>query len=138
MSVMIKGVYKGKKRVELTHEQSGTAIITDAPLDNNGEGGSFSPTDLCASSLASCILTTMAIKAELSEMADFSSAHFTCEKVMESNPRRISLIKVSLHLPKSLDERSRKVLEAVGNACPVHHSLSDAVQKEIEYLYDVE
>src|SRR5690606_12104649 len=60
MGVVISGSYRGKKRVELTHEQSGSTIVTDAPLDNNGEGQSFSPTDLCASSLGSCILTVMA------------------------------------------------------------------------------
>lgn len=134
---MIKGTYLGKKRVEMTHEQSGAKIITDAPLDNNGEGQSFSPTDLCASSLAACILTVMAIKAEQNGMADLHGAHFVVEKIMSDSPRKIETVKVEIHLPSSLDERTRKILEAVGETCPVHRSLHTEVQQEISYIYDV-
>ncbi|MCB0328033.1 MAG: OsmC family protein [Bdellovibrionales bacterium] len=137
MGVKISGTYKGQKRVELLHDDSGAKIITDAPKDNNGEGQSFSPTDLCAASLGSCILTTMAIKAEKSGMADLTGSYFKVEKIMVSEPRRIGTIRVELHLPSSLDARQREVLERVGNACPIHKSLHEDVQEEISYLYDV-
>ena len=137
MGVVITGSYRGKKRVELTHEQSGSTIVTDAPLDNNGEGKSFSPTDLCATSLGTCILTVMAIKAEKSGMPDLLGSHFRLEKIMTENPRRIAEVKIEFHLPSWLSERDRKVLEAVAHSCPVHHSLAHEVQKTISFQYDV-
>lgn len=138
MGVVMKGTYQGNKRVEILHEESGATLITDAPKDNQGEGQSFSPTDLCAVSLASCILTTIAIKMEGDGGADLSDSYFTAEKIMSSDPRRIDSIRTTIHLPSALNEKQRVIAERVGRACPVHRSLADHVEQIVEFCFDVE
>lgn len=134
----MSGKYLGNKRVELKHAESGVTILTDAPKDNNGEGRSFSPTDLCAASLAACIVTTMAIKAERDGLADIAGAFFSLEKIMHPEPRRLGAVRIQIHLPRNLDERQRTILERIGKTCPVHRSFSSEVHADVEYLYDVE
>lgn len=138
MGVIMKGTYQGNKRVEILHEESGSTLITDAPKDNQGEGQSFSPTDLCAVSLASCILTTIAIKMEGEGGVDLSHSYFTAEKMMSSDPRRIASIRAAIHLPSALNEKQRVIAERVGRACPVHRSLADHVDQSVEFYFDVE
>lgn len=138
MGVVMKGTYQGNKRVEILHQESGSTLITDAPKDNQGEGQSFSPTDLCAVSLASCILTTIAIKMEGDGGIDLSDSYFTAEKVMSSDPRRIASIRTTIHLPSALNEKQRVIAERVGRACPVHRSLADHVEQIVEFCFDVE
>jgi putative redox protein len=135
---MMKGTYRGNKRVEILHEESGSILITDAPKDNQGEGQSFSPTDLCAVSLASCILTTIAIKMEGEGGVDLSHSYFTAEKMMSSDPRRIASIRTTIHLPSALNEKQRVIAERVGRACPVHRSLAEHVEQVVEFSFDVE
>lgn len=116
-------IYKGHLRCECTHTQSGTVIETDAPTDNKGKGEKFSPTDLVATSLASCILTTMGIKAE-SMGIDISNAYAEATKHMLSDPRRIGKIEVTIQLhSKNLSDKDKIILERAGNSCPVKKSL---------------
>ncbi len=129
-------VYKGQLRTEAKHLQSGTVIVTDAPVDNHGKGEAFSPTDLVATSLASCMMTIMGIKAE-SMGINLVGAHAEVTKVMQASPRRIAEIVVVMHLPKALDEKERVLIEGAGNTCPVKQSLHPDTKQSISYVYDV-
>jgi putative redox protein len=136
MSVEISGRYLGSKKVELTHEQSGSKLVTEAPRDNGGEGMSFSPTDLVAAAFGSCVLTTIAIVAERAGIS-VEGMHMRVEKHMQQEPRRIGNIPLTVHLPSGLGDAERRRLEAAGRACPVHKSLHPEVKAEIQFLYDV-
>ena len=111
-------------------------IQTDAPVDNNGKGELFSPTDLVASGLGTCMLTVMGIYAESRNM-DLSGSHFHVKKIMTSNPRRISEIKINMHLPKTLDTDSQEKLKNIGNTCPVRYSINQEILVETNYFFDV-
>jgi putative redox protein len=134
--VTMRGKYLGGKNVEIHHDPSGAVLCTTAPKDNGGEGNLFSPTDLVAAALGSCILTTMAIVAER-DGTDLAGSFFEVEKHMSTSPRRIGSLPVVLHLPANLSEVQRKKMEHCAHACPVHHSLHPEVQKEISFRYDV-
>lgn len=136
MSVKIRGEYLGNKKLELVHEFSKTRILTDAPLDNHGEATSFSPTDLIAAGLASCVITIMGIMAE-SNGFEIDGTKFEVEKEMTHGPRRISKITVQIHLPNNLTEEQRRAVESCANTCPVKHSLLPAIECVYEYFYDV-
>ena len=136
MSVKVSGKYLGNKKIEITHLSSGAKITTDAPVDNNGEGKLFSPTDLVAAALGACVTTIMAIHGERDGI-DLTGMYFEAEKHMAQNPRRICPLTVVIHLPKNLNQEYREKLERAGGNCPVHHSLSEGVQAEITYVYDV-
>jgi len=137
MSVKITGKYLGNKKVELTHVDSGVTIRTDAPRDNNGEGRSFSPTDLVAGALSACVMTTIAIVADRSGL-EVAGMHTSVEKHMSTDPRRIGALPLTVHMPKKLLEHERQKLERAGLSCPVHHSLHPEIQAVISFLYDVE
>lgn len=127
-----KVTYEGALRTTCLHLRSGNAFITDAPLDNNGKGEAFSPTDTVATGLASCMLTVMGIKArDLDVDLDGATAEIT--KHMASNPRRISKIEVRMKFPNGVSEKHRKILEHTANTCPVHHSLHPEIEKIIEF-----
>lgn len=128
--------YKGNLRTECKHIKSGNTFITDAPIDNNGKGEAFSPTDTVATGLASCMLTVMGIKAEQMDI-ELKGASADITKTMAANPRRISGIKVVLTLPQFIDEKSRKILEHTANTCPVHQSLHPDIDKEIIFNWDL-
>jgi putative redox protein len=134
MAVEITGKYTGTLKTELRHGPSGTVLATAAPVDNRGDGSSYSPTDLVAAALASCIVTTMAIVAER-EGIDFSQTSFRVEKHMADNPRRIGSLPVEIHMPPGLTDAQRKKLENAAHTCPVHRSLADGVEKEIRFVY---
>ena len=134
MSVEMSGSYRGGLSVELVHGPSGAVIHTAAPVDNQGDGSSFSPTDLVAAGLAACVVTTMAIVAEREEI-DLSGVRFTLEKHMVSDPRRIGRIPIRIEMPAGLDEKQRRKLEFTARACPVHRSLQDEIDKSIEFVY---
>lgn len=124
--------YLSDLRTECEHLKSTNAFITDAPTDNNGKGEAFSPTDTVATALASCMLTVMGIKArDMNLKLDGSSAEVT--KVMASDPRRISEIKVVLHMNLEVDEKQRTILERTGHTCPVHYSLHPDIKKDIQF-----
>jgi len=130
-------VYKGDLRCECTHIQSGTRIETDAPTDNRGKGERFSPTDTVCVALATCIVTTMAIKANDMEI-DLAGTSIGVTKHMLSDPRRIGKIDVILNFPASLKliEKERMILQRVGDTCPVVRSLHPDLQVNIEYHWN--
>jgi putative redox protein len=134
MAVEITGKYIGNLRTELTHGPSATVIRTAAPVDNQGDGSSFSPTDLAATSLGACMLTLIAIAGER-EGIDLTGLSFRLEKHMAANPRRIGAIPVTVNMPAGLTPDQRKKLENAALTCPVHKSLSDAVERPVEFVY---
>lgn len=136
MGVVMTGHYTGGKSVTLQHQPSGATITTDAPKDNGGEGAQFSPTDLVGAALGSCIVTTMVLFAERHGIS-LQGAHFQVEKIMGADPRRISELVLTLHLPQSLSEVDRLKLERVGMSCPVHKSLHPDTIVRTEYIYSV-
>lgn len=125
--------YLGELRTKCTHLQSGTEIITDAPLDNNGKGEAFSPTDLVATAYASCMFTIMGIYCNNNGIS-FQSGTANVTKIMEANPRRIGKIVIEMDLSNNnWDElTSEKVIRA-GKACPVAKTLGDNVEVEFEF-----
>ena len=127
-------VYKGDLRCECTHLQSGTVIETDAPTDNRGKGERFSPTDTLCVALATCVVTTMALKANDMNI-DLKHTHIDITKHMLSEPRRIGKIDISLKLPASLQlaDKDKTILQRVGDNCPVAKSLHPDLQVNIEY-----
>ena len=129
-----KVTYVGDLRTVSQHVFSGTEILSDAPLDNHGKAEAFSPTDLVANSLATCILTTMAIKAQtLGIGLSGSTAEVT--KFMHAEPRRIAKIQVTLHMKGVDDEKARTILERVGHTCPVSRSLHPDLEQDIQYQW---
>ena len=126
--------YKGNLRTTATHLDSGSEICTDAPKDNHGLGETFSPTDMVCTALASCILTIMAIAVEKNG-EDIKGAKAMVKKTMGINPRRISKIDIELTFTKDYDERTKVILERAAHNCPVHHTLSDEVEKNINFIY---
>lgn len=126
--------YNGALRCSAVHIQSTTNIETDAPTDNRGKGERFSPTDLTCVSLASCLLTTMAMKA--TDMGvEIAGAQADVQKYMSKEPpRRIVRIDVTVRMPKlDIGEKEKAILEATGNACPVARSLHPEVEQVIKY-----
>lgn len=127
--------YPGDLRTNCTHVQSGDSIITDAPTDNHGKGEAFSPTDLMATSLVSCMLTTMGIKAG-KDGIPFKEASAEMQKIMASNPRRVAEIVVKVSMPRGdLSEEQIAVLEETGRNCPVARSLHPDVKQTITFEY---
>jgi len=134
MAVEITGKYIGNLKTELTHGPSGTVIRTAAPVDNQGDGSSFSPTDLAATSLGACMLTLIAIVGERDGL-DLTGLSFRLEKHMASDPRRIGAIPVTITMPEGLSAAQRKKLETAALTCPVHKSLAEGVDKPVEFVY---
>lgn len=134
MSAISKVEYLGNLRTELTHLKSGQAMHTDAPTDNNGKGAAFSPTDLVATALASCMATVMGIKASQHDI-DIDGTEAMVEKKMTANPRRISTIRIDIHFPKKYSAKERKLLELTANTCPVINSLNPEINKDIRFHY---
>lgn len=131
-----KVTYLGNLRTENIHLKSGNSFITDAPIDNNGQGLAFSPTDTVATGLANCMLTVMGIKARDLEV-DLSGSNALVTKTMASEPRRISKIEVELHLPSQISDKHKTLLERIGNTCPVLFSLHPEIEKEIAFHWDL-
>ena len=135
MSHSIENKYVGELRTESTHLKSSDVIITDAPTDNNGKGDAFSPTDLVASALCSCMTTVMGICANKNQFdLPNSTAHVT--KVMSSHPRRISKIIIEINFDKNnLSEKNVEKLIAVAKGCPVAQSLSPDLIQEVKFNF---
>ena len=129
--------YEGNLRTVATHLQSETVIETDAPTDNHGKGERFSPTDMVATALGSCMLTTMGIKAkDLQVNLEGTTVDIT--KIMVANPRKIGEIKVVINFPKGVhpDEKQRTILEKTAMTCPVFESLHADMKKDVEFRWD--
>lgn len=130
-------IYKGELRTTATHIQSGTVIETDAPTDNQGKGERFSPTDLVAVALATCMATTMAIKSRAMNI-ELEGTTIEITKVMASDPRRISQLAVTVKFAKALtlDKKERDILEHTALTCPVARSLHPDVRQEIGFEWN--
>lgn len=127
--------YLGDLRCEATHGPSGTKLITDAPVDNQGKGESFSPTDLVATALGACMLTIMGIVAQRQNI-DLSGTTVKVTKEMVATPlRRIGRLGVTIHVPRDLGEDDRKRLENAAYTCPVHKSLLTEVETPVTFIW---
>ena len=127
-------VYQGGLRTTCTHLQSGSTLETDAPTDNQGKGERFSPTDMVGTSLAACILTTMAIRAR--DMEDqLKGVSIEVEKIMAAHPRRISRLNIIFHLPPGFTatEEQKRNLENIAMTCPVKESIHPDIVLDIRY-----
>lgn len=129
-------IYNGDLRTQATHLRSDTTIETDAPIDNNGKGERFSPTDLVATALASCMLTMMGIAAD-SKGYNIDGTKCDVEKIMGTNPRRIVEIKVVIQFPpdNGFDSKAKAILEHTARTCPVIESLHPECKKTIDFLW---
>lgn len=128
-------VYQSELRTNCTHLQSGSSIITDAPSDNHGKGEAFSPTDLIATALGACMITTMGIVADRDGI-DLNGTKIAVTKIMESNPRRIGKIIVALEIPNlTLTADQKQKLEHTGTNCPVDKSLHPDLIREYSFNY---
>ena len=127
-----KVTYLGDLRTTSTHLQSGTEILSDAPLDNNGKGEAFSPTDLLANALGSCMFTIMGIKArDMNISIENSTASVT--KIMQAEPRKISAIEIVFDMNYAPDEKTKTILERAAMTCPVFLSLHPDIDKRITF-----
>ncbi|SCY22873.1 Uncharacterized OsmC-related protein [Flavobacterium anhuiense] len=130
-----KVTYLGDLRTSSIHVQSGSEIISDAPLDNNGKGEAFSPTDTVANALASCMMTIMGIKARDLEV-DFIGSTAEVTKIMNAEPRRIGAIEIVFQMKSNADEKSKTILERAAMTCPVFLSLSSEIEKKITFNWN--
>lgn len=129
-----KVIYKGGLRTSCEHVRSGDVFLTDAPVDNNGKGEAFSPTDTVATALASCMLTMMGIKANADHVdVDLTNSSVEITKYMAANPRRISKIEANLTLPSGVSDKDKKILEHTAHTCPVLYSLHPEIEKIITF-----
>jgi uncharacterized OsmC-like protein len=128
----IETTYLGELRTEPVHVQSGTHIITDAPVDNQGKGEAFSPTDLLAASLGSCMLTIMGITSRTHNI-QIEGTKCSITKIMAANPRRVSEIVVDLKFPAAYTEKEQKILEHAALTCPVYLSLHPDLKKTVSF-----
>ncbi|MFZ7240204.1 OsmC family protein [Avibacterium avium] len=127
--------YTGNLHNDLTHLQSGNTISTDAPVDNNGKGEAFSPTDLLAASLGACAMTIMGIQANKLGL-DLTGARIEVQKEMALNPRRVARVILDFYLSKALDDNARSILENAAHTCPVAKSLSADLVQEFRFHYE--
>lgn len=127
-------IYKGDLRTIATHLQSGTSIETDAPTDNQGKGERFSPTDLVATALGACMVTTMAIKARTMNI-NLDGTRVDTTKIMFSDPRRIGKIIAHVFFPAdlNLDEKTKEILERTARTCPVERSLHPDLELDMAF-----
>ena len=126
--------YQGQLRTSAVHLQSNSTVITDAPVDNHGKGEAFSPTDLVATALASCLMTIMGIKAE-SMHIDLTGTNAIVKKHMSTTPRRINQVDVEVTMNQDFDDRTKKILEHAALTCPVAQSLHPEINQNITFVY---
>ena len=128
----IKIKYSGDLRTESIHDDSGSIIVTDAPKDNQGLGRKFSPTDLVASALGSCLLTIMGIVSKRHSI-DMKESCAYVEKIMTENPRMISALNVDIYLKGEISDKDKKILFNASKHCPVHNSLNKDIDIKINF-----
>jgi putative redox protein len=127
--------YKGDLRCEAVHQPSETRLNTDAPKDNQGKGESFSPSDLVATALGTCMLTIMGIAARNMNV-DLKGAKVTVQKEMVATPlRRISKLAVKIQVPAKVTEEQKLKLERAAHTCPVHKSLHPDIEIPVEFVW---
>lgn len=127
-------IYKGSLRTAAKHLQSNTIIETDAPTDNQGKGDRFSPSDLLATSLGSCMLTIMGIKARDMDIS-LDGTEVSIQKNMKSEPRRVGGIDVRFNFPASLklDDKEKTILERAALTCPVAKSIHPDIELNVDF-----
>jgi putative redox protein len=132
----MKAVYQGELRTEAEHIKSANKILIDAPVDNNGKGEAFSPTDLVCSALASCMITIMGIVANR-ENLDIKGLKVDIEKIMAQNPRKIAEIKLDFVMPASvqMSDKQKEVLKRAAHTCPVALSLDPSVKQTVNFNF---
>lgn len=127
-----KVTYLGDLRTSSIHIQSGTEILSDAPIDNNGKGEAFSPTDSVANALATCMMTIMGIKARDLNV-DFQGSTAAVTKIMNAEPRRIGAIEIIFEMTGVTEEKDKTILERAAMTCPVFLSLNTDIEKRISF-----
>lgn len=133
----VETTYVGGLRTEATHLQSVTSILTDAPTDNQGKGEAFSPTDLLATSLGTCMLTTIAIRTAKDNI-NIDGAKCSITKIMAANPRRVSEIVVKFNFPETTyTDEQKKQIEDAALTCPVYYSLSEQLVKTVDFGWEI-
>ena len=133
--VEIKLTYEGELHCSATHTPSGNTLVTDAPLDNNGRGQAFSPTDLVATALASCVATVIGIVAQRKQIAVEGMAVTVRKFMSDDQPRRIRRLELDLTLPLPASHPERKVLESAARGCPVHHSIHPDIEVDMNWIW---
>jgi uncharacterized OsmC-like protein len=129
-------IYDGELSTTANHSKSGSKIQTDAPVDNNGLGRTFSPTDLLATALASCMITIMGMRANDGNM-NINGTRADVKKIMASDPRRVSEVQVQLTIAdRGLSDVQKKVLEKAARTCPVALSLSPQLTQSVSFTYE--
>ncbi|HUR10944.1 MAG TPA: OsmC family protein [Flavitalea sp.] len=129
-------VYEGNLRTVCTHEKSGTLIQSDAPVDNQGKGERFSPSDLLVTSLGSCMMTIMGIKARDMNI-DLTGTKIDIEKIMKQEPRRVGGINLTFHFPPSLslEDKAQSMLERAAHTCPVIYSIHPDIDVKVDFKW---
>lgn len=128
-------VYNSELRTTCTHLKSSSSFETDAPVDNHGKGERFSPTDLLATSLATCMITVMGIKARAMGF-DLNDIKVDVLKIMKSDPRRVGGIELTFHIPEylvNIEEKTRSILKHTGHTCPVMHSIHPDIEVKVDW-----
>ncbi len=133
--VEIKLSYEGELHCSAIHTPSGSTLATDAPLDNNGRGESFSPTDLVATALGSCMATVIGIVARRKNIAVEGMAINVRKFMSEDSPRRISRLELDLDMPLPADHPDRPLLESAARGCPVHHSIHPDIKMVMNWTW---
>ncbi|NBR71436.1 MAG: OsmC family peroxiredoxin [Proteobacteria bacterium] len=134
--VKISVRYEGQLHCQAVHGPSGTKLATDAPVDNEGRGESFSPTDLVATALAACMATIMGIAAKRHSITLEGMTIETSKEMSTDTPRRIVSLKSKVTIPLPGSHPQRKLLEAAALGCPVHHSLDPKIAKPVEFVWE--
>jgi putative redox protein len=131
-------VYEGQLRTIATHLRSGSEIETDAPVDNQGQGERFSPSDLVATALGSCMLTIMGMRARDMDV-DLTNVKIDVDKIMKQDPRRIGGVNLTFHFPEglSLNEKQRTILEKAAHTCPVIYSIHPDIEVNVQFNWPV-
>jgi uncharacterized OsmC-like protein len=131
-------IYEGNLRTVCTHNRSGTAIETDAPVDNNGRGERFSPSDLVATALGTCMMTIMGMRARELKV-DLAGARIDVEKIMKADPRRIGGINLTFHFPDALqvDDKQKEILEKAAHTCPVIYSINPEIKVNVLFNWNI-
>ncbi len=128
-------IYNGNLRTQATHLKSGEKLVSDAPIDNNGKGEAFSPTDLLSTSLVSCMLTIMGIVSGKKGIP-FNTAEANMKKIMADNPRRVQSIQIEIKINERWTDDQKRLMETAALNCPVAKSLSKEVIQEVKFIYD--
>ena len=133
--VEIKLSYEGDLHCSAVHTPSGNTLVTDAPVDNNGRGQSFSPTDLVATALASCVATVIGIVSKRKEIAVEGMTVVVRKFMSDDQPRRIARLELDVDMPLPESHPDRRILESAARGCPVHHSIHPDIDVEMNWKW---